>query len=146
MYQPILYAEDDENDAFFMARALNEAGIANHLEIVHDGREAIRYLAGEGRFADRATFPLPFLVLLDFKLPQVSGLEVLEWVRGQSRFRQMHVVVLAGLREDRNIPEALKLGANTYLMKPPTAAALLTMTRVLGPQGFARREATSHSR
>lgn len=140
MYKPILYAEDDENDAFFMTRALKEAGIANRLELVRDGQEAIDYLAGDGRFADRDAFPLPFLVLLDLKLPQLSGLEVLEWVREQSSLRDLHVVVLASSAEDKTVPKALELGANSYLVKPPTTASLLHMIRVLGQDGFACAE------
>jgi CheY-like chemotaxis protein len=139
MYKPILYAEDDENDVFFMTRALQEAGIANHLQMVRDGREATGYLNGTGPFADRDAYPLPFLVILDLKLPEVGGLEVLAWLRAQSRFRDIHVVVLAFSRDDKNIQKAFELGANSYLVKPPTGATLLELVRILGQEGFDRR-------
>lgn len=141
MYKPILYAEDDENDVFFMRRALQDAGIANDLQIVRDGREATDYLEGTGQFADRKRYPLPFLVILDLKLPQIGGLEVLAGLRAQSRFRGVHVVVLAFSADDKNIPTALELGANSYLVKPPAGATLLELVRVLGREGFDRRVA-----
>ena len=78
----VLYAEDDENDAFLLANAFKRVGIPHRLVVVDDGRAAIDYLAGEGEYADRAQHPLPRLVLLDLKMPAVTGLEVLQWIKG----------------------------------------------------------------
>ena len=73
----VLYVEDDDNDALFMRKAFEKAGISNPLHIVHDGQEAIDFLAGNGKFVDRQQYPLPCLVLLDLNLPKKPGLEVL---------------------------------------------------------------------
>lgn len=78
---PILYADDDENDVFFLKRAFADAGITNVIEAVADGQQAIDYLAGQGRYSDRARYPLPCLVMLDIQLPRKSGMEVLRWLR-----------------------------------------------------------------
>jgi CheY-like chemotaxis protein len=148
MYQPILYAEDDENDAFFMERALRDAGIRNRLHIVQDGREAIDYLMGAGEFADREKFPLPAMVVLDLKLPMISGLEVLRELRAHGGPEYLRVVVLVSSRDDKNIQQALDLGANAYVVKPPTGESLRKIIQDFGDEGFdllpaaERREAT----
>ncbi len=76
-------AEDDENDVWFLQRAFQEAGVDNPLQVARNGQEAISYLAGEGDFADRGRFPLPYLLILDLKMPLKTGLDVLAWLRGQ---------------------------------------------------------------
>ena len=87
----ILYAEDDSNDAIFMQFAFDEAKVRALLRIVHDGQEAIDYLAGTGEFADRGRHPLPTLMLLDLKMPRKGGLEVLQWMRQQPAFQCLPV-------------------------------------------------------
>lgn len=79
---PILYAEDDENDALLANYAFEKAEIVNSLVVVPDGKAAIEYLAGTGKYANRTEYPLPCMVLLDIKMPHISGLEVLKWIRG----------------------------------------------------------------
>src|SRR5256885_17080895 len=80
----ILQVEDDPNDVFFLQHAMTKAGVANPVQVATDGQQAIDYLRGAGKFADREQFPLPCLVLLDLKLPHVMGLDVLRWIRQQS--------------------------------------------------------------
>ena len=82
----ILLVEDNEDDVFLMERALEGARIVNRLLIVEDGQEAIDYLSGEGKFANREEYPIPALVFLDLKLPVKKGLEVLAWIRGRPEF------------------------------------------------------------
>jgi CheY-like chemotaxis protein len=127
--QPVLLVEDDENDVFFMQRAFREAGIINPVSIVNDGREAIDYLSGNGKFSDRAVWPLPCLVLLDLKLPYVLGLDVLKWLRSQPQFKSVIVVVLTSSRQDADIEKAYALGANSYLVKPPDVHQLVAMVK-----------------
>jgi CheY-like chemotaxis protein len=136
MYQPILYAEDDENDAFFMQRALRDAGVRNRLHIVQDGQEAIDYLAGAGEFADRQKFPLPAMVVLDLKLPMISGLEVLCELRTHEELEDLRVVVLVSSRDDKNIQQALDLGANAYMVKPPSGESLRKIIQEFGDERF----------
>jgi CheY-like chemotaxis protein len=132
MLKTILLVEDNEDDQFFMKQAQQKAGIQNPMHIVHDGQQALDYLKGAGEYGDRQKYPLPFLVLLDLKLPLVSGLEVLEWIRSQPALETIIIVFLTSSREDRDIDRAYRLGANSYLVKPATAAKLEEMVKSLG--------------
>lgn len=115
--QPILLVEDDENDVFFFRRAASKAGLINPVQVVRDGQAAIDYLQGVGKFAARAQFPLPCLVLLDLKLPFVMGLDVLKWIREQPGLAPI-VLILSSSREEADIATAYRLGAQGYLVKP----------------------------
>jgi CheY-like chemotaxis protein len=97
--------------------------------VASDGQEAIEYLKGEGKFTNRAEFPLPFLVLLDLKLPIVPGLEVLRFIRQAAL--PILVVVLTSSENDEDIAAAYQLGANAYLVKPNEGARLFEMTKAL---------------
>ena len=127
----ILVADDDENDAYFIERALKEAQVANPLRRVRDGEEAIAYLKGEGGYGDREKFPLPHLMLLDLKMPRKNGFEVLEWVRGQPGLKRLPVIILTSSKEDSDINHAYDLGANTYLVKPSKPESLLDMAKAI---------------
>jgi CheY-like chemotaxis protein len=120
----ILLVEDEPSDVFLMKRALKAAQIPNPLQVACDGREAINYLSGTEKFSDRAQFPIPSIVFLDLKLPYKSGFEVLTWIRGQSHLDQTLVMVLTSSSEERDIAQCYKLGARTFLVKPPNAAML----------------------
>ena len=125
--RPVLYAEDEENDAFLMQRAFAKAGVTNPLQIVVDGAAAIRYLSGTDEFADRKRHPLPCLLVLDLNLPQQSGLEVLQWVREQPDLNELPVVILTSSSQDRDLGSAYALGANGYLVKPPSSERLIEL-------------------
>src|ERR1700683_619023 len=92
--KPILYAEDEENDAFFLQRAFVQAAVGNPLVVVRNGQEAIDYCTGSGRFSNRDEHPLPCLVLLDLNMPRISGIEVLNWIRSQPSISNLPVIVL----------------------------------------------------
>jgi CheY-like chemotaxis protein len=132
----VLLVEDTEDDVFFLKRALREAKLDHPLQVVNDGKKAIDYLAGTGEFADREKYPLPFLVLLDLKLPYVMGLEVLKWIRDQPEFESILVVVLTSSQEDKDIRETYRLRGNSYLIKPPNRAKLLELVKSLGDYWF----------
>ncbi|MCK5545342.1 MAG: response regulator, partial [Desulfobulbaceae bacterium] len=89
----ILLVEDNPNDVILIERAFRKANIANPLQRVTDGEQAVAYLAGERPYAERARCPLPVLMLLDLKLPRKSGLEVLEWLRDQPSLKRLPVIV-----------------------------------------------------
>ena len=125
--QAILLVEDSEDDVFLMRRALKGAKIKNPLVVVEDGQQAVDYLGGGGKFADREKFPLPAVVFLDLKLPMKSGLEVLEWIRKQPGLENLVVLVLTSSSEPSDLKRAYALGANSYLVKPPTADQLLDL-------------------
>ena len=125
--QPILLVEDNEDDAFFMTQAVRDADIVNPLIHVEDGQQAIDYLAGTGRFQDRTKYPLPLVVFLDLKLPIKSGHQVLEWIRAQPQFAKLIVIVLTSSNEPVDLNRSYQLGANSFVVKPPTAAQLLDL-------------------
>ena len=122
-----MLVEDDPNDVLLIQRALRKARLVNPIEVVSDGEEAVNYLAGHGPFADRERYPLPVLILLDLKLPRKSGFEVLEWLRQQPKLKRVPVVVLTSSSRDSDINHAYDLGANSYLVKPPSFDALLKL-------------------
>ncbi|WP_318835972.1 response regulator [Desulfuromonas versatilis] len=114
----ILLVEDNPDDVALTLRALKKSKIANEVVTAQDGAEAIEYLFGEGRFAERDTREQPQLVLLDLKLPKLDGLEVLRRLRADQRTRYLPVVVLTTSSEERDLIESYKLGANSYIRKP----------------------------
>jgi CheY-like chemotaxis protein len=126
----ILQVEDDENDVFFFQRAMNKAGLAHLLQVAHDGQEAIDYLQGLGKFAKREKFPLPGLILLDLKLPFVMGLDVLKWIRQQPELTCV-VIILSSSREEGDVAEAYRSGANAYLVKPADVSKLEGLVRAI---------------
>jgi len=126
----ILQVEDDPNDVFLLKHAMKKAGMANPMQLASDGQEAIDYLSGAGKFADREQYPLPGLVLLDLKLPFVMGLDVLKWIRKQITVAPV-VIILTASAEDEDIASAYRLGANAFLTKPSEASKLLDMVKAI---------------
>lgn len=116
MSQTILWVEDDRDDAFLIGRAIRKAGLDQPM-LVTDGREAVEYLSGSGKYGDRGAHPLPSLILLDLKLPKMSGFEVLQWVRGNPAFRRIPVIMFTSSKEKVDVDRAYELGANAYLLK-----------------------------
>ncbi len=114
----ILLAEDDENDVLLIQRAFNKAGMRNKLKVVRNGQQAIEYLSAQGPYNNREKFPLPFLVLLDLKMPGVDGFEVLDFVKHDSNLKRLLVVVLTSSNLQADVDRAYELGANSYLVKP----------------------------
>ena len=128
---PILYAEDEENDVYFIRRAFEQAGIRNPLAVVGDGQRAINYLTGMGDYADRNKHPLPCLVILDMKMPEKSGLEVLKWIRSQPAICVLPVLMLTSSSHDADMHRAYVQGANGYLVKPGSPDELVAMAKAI---------------
>ena len=115
----VLLVEDDLNDIFLVKRAFRTARIPNPLQVVTDGEEAISYLLGYGKYANRAAHPLPKLIVMDIKMPRRSGFEVLEWIKGDHRpLRRIPVVIVSSSDIPADINRAYELGANAYMVKP----------------------------
>jgi CheY-like chemotaxis protein len=114
----ILLAEDNADHVLLIQRAFRMSGLVNPLHVVNDGAQAIAYLKGEGEYANRAEYPLPCLLLLDLKMPNKNGFEVLEWIRSEPAFAALRVVVLTTSGESQDINRAYQLGANSFLTKP----------------------------
>jgi CheY-like chemotaxis protein len=128
-HSTILLVEDERNDVFFLEYAFQTAGITNPLQVVEDGQEAINYLAGKGKYADRTQYPLPCLVLLDLKLPRRSGLDVLRWIQEQPALQMLVVIVLSSSRDKNDVDEAYQLGARSYLVKPLSLGERLELAK-----------------
>lgn len=134
----MLVAEDEPNDAFFLKRAFLKAGINVPMDFVGDGQEAVDYLSGEGRFEDRRSHPLPSLLLLDIKMPRLSGFDVLKWLRQQPGLRRLAVLVFSSSDDQRDINLAYDLGANSYATKPAAAADLVEFALCVQKYWFKR--------
>jgi CheY-like chemotaxis protein len=120
----ILIVEDNPDDLFELKRSLRKARIGNPVAVVTDGRQALDYLMRANSKSAQGEHPRPFLVFLDLKLPFVDGFEILEWIRAREEFNDVVVVVLTSSDEERDHVRAYKLGARSYLVKPPTAIGL----------------------
>src|SRR5438445_13345475 len=125
----ILLVEDDEADILLLRRAFRNAHIANPLIEVRDGQAAIQYLSGEGDYADRTRYPIPFLILLDLRLPKLSGFEVIAWMRDQPELVKLTIVVLTTSDHVPDITKSHELGTNSYLDKTGTFDELVEMLK-----------------
>jgi len=126
----ILQVDDDPNDVFLLRHAMKKAGVTNPIHVVNDGQQAVDYLAGTGKYADRGKFPFPCLVLLDLKLAYVMGLDVLQWIRQQCP-TPLVVIILTASAENEDIVTAYRLGANAFLTKPSEASKLEEMVQAI---------------
>lgn len=118
---PLLLVEDNESDAFILQRALKAVGVSNPLFVVRDGEEAIKYLAAHHNGSEGS---LPYLVLLDLKLPKLSGFDVLEHIRATPALCHLLVVVLTSSDLDYDIRKAFEAGADSYLAKSADVSGL----------------------
>ncbi|MDB6058116.1 MAG: two-component system response regulator [Verrucomicrobiales bacterium] len=146
MEKTILLVEDEENDVFFLKRALKKADVHANLQVVRDGQCAIDYLEGRDEHSDRTRFPIPSLVLLDLKLPHVMGLEVLQWIRHQPEFGGLIVLILTSSRLEQDIDQAYRIGANGYLVKPSTPEEMLEIVQSIKQFWFEHNQLPSVSR
>ncbi|MGD0678499.1 MAG: response regulator [Polyangiaceae bacterium] len=128
----ILLVEDDANDEALTLRALKKHNIKNEVVVARDGAEALDWLFARGAHANRDASVLPQVVLLDLKLPKVSGLEVLRAVRDDLRTKRLPVVLLTSSKEDQDLIAGYELGANSYVRKPVDFAAFAEAIRQLG--------------
>jgi len=114
----VLLVEDNPRDAELISRAIRKQNIVNPLHLVEDGAAALDFIFGRGSYAGRDVLRPPRVVLLDLKLPKVSGLEVLKAIKADERTRSIPVVVVTSSQEDPDIKTAYELGANSYVVKP----------------------------
>lgn len=114
----ILLVEDNPDDERLTIMGFEENRIANEIVVARDGKEALDYLFGEGKYAGRDTHRLPQVIVLDLKLPKINGIEVLHKIRENELTRYIPVVVLTSSREDRDLVETYRLGVNAYVQKP----------------------------
>lgn len=127
----ILLAEDDINDIELTLGALSDSNLANGVDVVRDGAEALAYLFRTGSFASR-TGSDPAVVLLDIKMPRVDGLEVLRRIREDANFRYLPVVILTSSREEGDLLRSYQLGVNGYVVKPVNFEAFASAIKQVG--------------
>src|SRR5512138_3300534 len=117
-HRTILLVEDNADDEALTLRALNKSKVANRIDVVRDGAEALDYLFCTGAYANRDPLDLPQVILLDLKLPKVDGLEVLRRLRADERTRLLPVVILTSSKEEQDMIRGYGYGANSYVRKP----------------------------
>lgn len=114
----ILLIEDNPHDAELALRALKKQGLANKVQLLQDGAEALDFIFATGVYQDRQVDSQPRVILLDLKLPKVDGLQVLRRLKGDERTRYIPVVVMTSSQEEQDIVESYRLGVNSYIVKP----------------------------
>lgn len=126
----ILLVEDDPYDLELIQLALNSHHLMNHVDVAEDGEQALHYL--QGRNGRPPSHPLPRLVLLDLKLPKISGVKVLQAIRSHPRTQQLVVVVMTSSQEDNDLKACYDLGVNSYIVKPLDFQQFLIIARQVG--------------
>jgi two-component system response regulator len=117
-HKTILLVEDNPDDEALTLRALKINNILNGVIVARDGAEALDYLFGTGKYAGRDLSNMPQVILLDLKLPKIDGMEVLRSIRADERTKLLPVVILTSSKEERDLINGYKLGANSYIRKP----------------------------
>lgn len=113
----ILYAEDSENDIELTLAAFDECKLANPVDIVRDGAEALDYLFYKGKYANRDK-QAPIFILLDLKMPKLNGIEVLKDIRKSEEYRTIPVIMLTSSKMESDMVNSYSLGANGFVVKP----------------------------
>jgi CheY-like chemotaxis protein len=128
----ILFVEDNMDDATLTMRALKKSGLSNALFHVKDGAEALDFIYRKGAYASRSTEDKPKLILLDLKMPKISGIEVLEKIKSHPLYKAIPVVILTSSKEDPDIKKCYELGANSYIVKPVESDNFFQTIKELG--------------
>lgn len=127
----ILLVDDNKMDVALTLDAFREVQFPNKIQVAYNGEEAIRHLFGDGQFADRETFPLPDIVLLDLKMPGMGGFEVLKKLKMEPKIKRIPVIILTSSEEEKDRARSYDYGANSYLLKPISFEKLLDFVRII---------------
>lgn len=127
--QTILIAEDDANDVFLLRRAFRKNEIRDDLQVVGNGHEAVAYLLGEGKFADRQKYPFPSLLITDLKMPLMDGLQLLQWMHSQPSCSQIRKVLMSSSELAPDRFAAYESGVCCYYTKPVTPQELMVLVK-----------------
>jgi len=128
----ILLVEDNPDDEELTLMGLKSSGVINEVVVVRDGEEALQFLLAEGQYKDRSPEAVPAVILLDLKLPKLSGLEVLERLRANPRTKCIPVVILTSSSEEEDVINSYKLGANSFVRKPVEFSRFADAVKHLG--------------
>lgn len=127
----ILLVEDSDDDLLFMRLAFETAGIRNRIIEARDGRQAIDYINGVGPYANRDRYPLPCLIITDLHMPQLDGLQLLEWLQKRPDFAHVPRIMLSNTAEQNDPPKARQLGCRAFFTKPAEFNALVDLVKHL---------------
>ena len=125
----ILIVDDNHEDKYFLLWALKTLDLNCPIHVLSSGEETISYLSSKPPFEDHTRYPIPHLMLLDLKMPNVDGFEVLEWLKTQPALDGLHVVVFSGSDRQSDIAKAMALGAKDYIVKPSNTLDLVHAVR-----------------
>ena len=128
---PVLVAEDNEDEIALLELAFRKVGFNGPIRFVRDGHRAVEYLEGRNEYADRKQFPFPKVILTDLKMPRISGLELLQWLRKHPKCHVIPAILLSGSGLDSDVKDAYKFGANTYFQKPGGFEGMVELLRHL---------------
>jgi CheY-like chemotaxis protein len=126
----ILIVDDSPKDVELAIEALSEANLANEVIVAEDGVEALDYLYKRGKFAGTQGFPV--VILLDIKMPKMDGIEVLKHIRSDPNFKLIPVIMVTSSKEERDLVESYKLGANSYVVKPIDVIQFIDAIKIMG--------------
>ena len=126
----ILIVDDSPKDVELAIAALAEKNLANEVVVAEDGEEALDYLYKRGKFVEDTSSPA--VILLDIKMPKMDGIEVLRHIRSADKFRTIPVIMVTSSREERDLVESYKLGANSYVVKPVDIVQFIDAIKALG--------------
>ena len=130
-HSTILVVEDEADDQFFMQKAFEAVGVTDPIQMVSNGKEAIDYMMGNGRFSDRSLYAYPTFMITDLKMPEADGFAVLEHLKNNPAWAVIPTVVLTSSRDLDNIKKSYMLGASSYHVKPSNAEDLRQLLKVL---------------
>ena len=128
----ILLVEDNPDDVELTLHALKKSNITNDVVVAQDGKEALDYLFGKGEYINRDTSKIPVLILLDLNLPKINGIEVLQGIRADERTRLLPTVILTSSKEEQDLVNGYRSGANSYIRKPVDFNQFAEAIRQLG--------------
>ena len=138
--QVVLSVDDNDVDGALLERAFKRTSIPARLYRVSEGPQAMAYLAGDGIYRDRDSYPLPDLVLLDLAMPKMSGVEVLKWIRGQNVVRKTRVLIFTSSEKPEDVQAANEIGADGYLLKPTKFDDLKKLVKQIHEEWLARKK------
>lgn len=125
----VLIAEDEDSDFLLLQKALRQTDVPWAIHRVTDGLEALNYLRGDGPYADRTQHPIPQVVVLDLKMPRMTGMELLEWIKENPSYRVIPTLIMSSSQQELDVQKAYEFGANTYFVKPTNFQALVSLCR-----------------
>ena len=124
-------ADDSEDDLFFVKRALESSGVGEFFRGVEDGQQAVEYLQGKGKFADREKYPFPNVLLIDIKMPRMNGFDVLKWLEAHPQCKVIPTIIFSSSKQDQDVHQAYVLGVNAYIEKPSSASELVEVIQLM---------------